>query len=274
MNVVRPTLRCACGETNLEEVLRYNTPPIGETKFDIGSTAYRRAYDRCRVCSHMFGRHQLDIVRLYESDYVDGTYGSAEGMRRKFEQILSLPPAKSDNSGRVARVLAYRRLQNPSVAYSRLLDVGAGLGVFPAAMKAAGWHVFAVEPDVRTVQHLNDVVGITAWAQNLFDLPVEKTERFDVVSLNKVLEHVEDPVALLARAAEFVATHGFLYIELPDVAAIREGADREEFYIEHHHVFSPESFAMLVTRAGLVLQRIERLREPSGKFTLVGFCAL
>src|SRR5208337_3730243 len=96
--------------------------------------------------------------------------------------------------------------------------------------------------------------------------------RFDVVSFNKVLEHVEAPVAMLRRAADLLHRHGFVYVEVPDGdAAAGEGPGREEFFIEHHHVFSPGSLALVAARAGFGPIAIERLREPSGKFTLRAF---
>jgi hypothetical protein len=96
--------------------------------------------------------------------------------------------------------------------------------------------------------------------------------RFDVVTFNKVLEHVTDPVSMLARSAQHLCEDGFVYIELPDgEAALAEGPQRQEFFIDHWHVFSAASLALLATRAGFRLQALERLHEPSGKYTLRAF---
>ena len=94
-----------------------------------------------------------------------------------------------------------------------------------------------------------------------------------MVTFNKVLEHVVAPVDMLAHGRAFAKREGFVYVELPDAAATAEGPGREEFFIDHHHVFSPASHAMLMERAGFTLLALERLREPSGKFTLRAFAA-
>ena len=47
---------------------------------------------------------------------------------------------------------------------------------------------------------------------------------------------------------------------------------REEFFIEHYHAFSLASIGLLIEKAGLTILSIERLREPSGKYTLRAFC--
>ena len=59
---------------------------------------------------------------------------------------------------------------------------------------------------------------------------------------------------MLARARDFVAHGGVVYVEVPDgEAAAEEGAAREEFFVEHLHVFSAASLALLADRAGFAL---------------------
>lgn len=268
---LQATLRCPCRGAFAERAFVYDSPPPGETRFDLGAQAYLRRYDRCRICEHWFGSHELDLSGLYARGYVEATYGGSEGMRARFEKIMALPPERSDNRQRVARVLRFAASRAGLQSPPRLLDVGAGLGVFPAAMKESGWQVTALEPDARTVAHLRDVVGVTAAAADLLELAPSTFGRFDAVSFNKVLEHVEDPIALLHAAAAFIDDHGFVYVELPDVAAAVDGPGREEFFVEHHHVFSPVSAVMLAERARLSLASLERLREPSGKYSLSAF---
>lgn len=273
---IRPTLHCPCDGRFLERALTYSEPPDGETRFDLAGADYVRHFDRCRTCGHFFGRHDLPLEGLYEDAYVDATYGDVSGMQQRLERVLALPPDRSDNHGRVARVLTFaedeaRRPRPPGAGARRVLDVGAGIGVFPAAMKRAGWDVTAIEPDRRTVELLRASIGIDAHDRDLRELDPAALPAFDAVTFNKVLEHVEDPVALLAHASRFLAEWGFCYVEVPDVAAASEGAGREEFFVEHHHVFSPASLAMLGERAGLRVALIDRLVEPSGKFTVFAF---
>ena len=272
--MIAPTLQCPCDGRHRRLAWEYTAPPRGETRFDLGATAYRRAYDRCDLCGHLFGRHDLDLTALYEKDYVDATYGGPDGMRRRFETIMSLPSTRSDNRARVARVLAFAAERGFSVKpRPRLLDIGAGLGVFPAAMQEAGWAVLALEPDARTVVHLREVAKVEALCEDLLRLDPATTGTFDAISLNKVLEHVEDPVRLLAATRPFLSSGGFVYVEVPDVAAVAEGAGREEFFIEHHHVFSPGSLVLTAEKTGFDILTLERVRESSTKFTLRAFLA-
>ena len=98
--------------------------------------------------------------------------------------------------------------------------------------------------------------------------------RFDLVTFNKVLEHVADPVAMLTAATTYLKPGGFVYLEVPDgEGAVRAGWGREEFFIDHPHIFSAASVALMARQAGFSISETERLREPSGKYTLRAFLA-
>jgi len=267
---VRTILRCpgGCAPSDTGAGFSYDSPPAGETRFDLGGAPYRRRYRVCAHCGHWYGEHDLDLSALYQHGYIDATYGGAKGLEERFRKIMALPPEKSDNRQRVARVCAYAATH--ATGKRRLLDVGAGLGVFPAAMKEQGWEVVGLEPDPRNVAHLH-AMGVSAFAERLEAFSPAKAGRFTAISFNKVLEHVEDPVPFLAAAQPLLVPGGFVYIEVPDVAAAADGPGREEFFIEHHHVFSPDSLTKMTVRAGFTPRRSERLREPSGKYTLASF---
>lgn len=267
--MVNPTLRCPCDRRIGASTFEYEAPPVGETVFDLKGQQYCRSYWRCGICSHEFAQHDLDLSSLYGGAYVEKTYG--DRMRATFERIVALPPERSDNTRRVQRVLDFAAAHFHSGYSPTLLDIGAGLGVFPHAMKQADWACTALDPDPRAVRHLAEVVGVHAIVGDFFTVNLAELGPFDVITLNKVIEHVEDPVAMLAKAAGLLTPDGFIYVEVPDVAAAKEGPGREEYFIEHHHVFSPPSLVLCGERAGLSLLELERLREPSGKYTLRSF---
>lgn len=270
--MTRPTLRCPCDLSHCQAVFHYDAPPPGEVRFDIGEQTYRRSYLRCALCSHWFSQNSLDLSHLYERTYVDTTYGN--NFRETFERILALPPERSDNAARVARVLAFARSYLASDKTPTLLDIGSGLGVFPYRMKEAGWMCTVLDPDARAVRHAERVVGVNALIGDFLTIDTGGIGLFDVISFNKVLEHVVDPVGMLEKAIAPLSREGFVYIELPDgEVASCHGSNREEFFIEHHHVFSIASLSLLIERAGFLMLQAQRLHEPSGKFTLCAFLA-
>ena len=268
-----PPLECACSAAHFERVHTYESAPAGEVRFPFSAGDYRRTIERCTVCSHYVTRHAMDTSGLYSAAYVDSTYGGDEGIARSFARIDGLPPERSDNTARVERVVRYAEVNRPASPVPSILDVGSGLCVFLHRMKRAGWDCTALDPDARACEHARRRVGIRAIHGDFMAL--ERIGRYDALSFNKVLEHVPEPVAMLRKAALHLNPGGFVYIELPDADAAREeGFGREEFFIEHLHVFTPASLALLVERSGLCLTVVERVREPSTKFTLRAFARL
>lgn len=274
MSELKPGEACAfCGGADWSQVFEYHAPPAGEVRYAFSAGAeYHRKVWSCNGCGHMLSVHRMDEGQLYSSDYVTATYGD-HGIRHAYERIINLDPARSDNVGRVRRIsefAAKRGLLAPEGERPTVLDVGSGLCVFLHGMKCAGWEGTALDPDARAAAHAQDCVGVNAVCGDF--RTAGDLGRFHLVTFNKVLEHVPDPISMLARSREFVAPGGHVYVELPDgeVAALH-GSEREEFYIDHHHIFSMASLALLAVRSGYQVVEMERLQEPSTKYTLRTF---
>jgi SAM-dependent methyltransferase len=263
-------VHCMCGVDRFESIHTYFEPPPGEVRFEQSERkSYRRELLRCRACRHVVSLHGMDERALYAGEYVDATYGDAEGLRRNFERIVSLPAERSDNHGRVERVDAFCRTRFGG-AEGRILDVGSGLCVFLHAMKERGWTCTALDPDHRAVRHAIENVGVNGIVGGFETAPTG--EPYDVITFNKVLEHVADPIAMLSRATQRISPRGIVYIELPDAdGAWSEGPAREEFFIDHLHVFTMSSTCLLAEKAGFRVLFAERIREPSSKFTIRAF---
>ncbi len=270
--MLRPSIECPCEGSYLTRAFTYDQAPPGETIFNLGGQGYQRSYGLCSVCSHWFGAHDLNLRGMYRGDYAAATYGDQMGAT--FDRIINLPLDASDNTGRRDRILEFASRRLGTVGEITLLDVGSGLGVFPYVMRLAGWSCTALDPDPLACEHIATKAGVATIEADFLDVDPLTLGSFDVVTLNKVIEHVEEPCEMLRKAALVMSPRGFVYVEVPDgeMAAI-EGPGRQEFSIEHHHVFSAASLALTLERSGLTPLRIDRLRDPSGKYTLVSFAA-
>ena len=211
MQVAQNIACYCCGGKELSNVFTYREPPEGETLFSFSDENYYREVLRCTGCGHFMSIHEMNDSKLYEQDYVNSTYGG-DRFLRTFEKIISLEPAKSDNVGRCNRIVEFAdqhftksQLENHPPT---ILDVGSGLCVFLHRMKTLGWQGTALDPDPQAVVHAQEVLGVDAVCGDFFDL--DGLGQFDVVTLNKVLEHVHDPVRMLAKSQAYLADGGFV----------------------------------------------------------------
>ena len=94
--------------------------------------------------------------------------------------------------------------------------------------------------------------------------PLEKIERYFKRGRKIKLK--------IKKCHELLKPGGFVYVELPDgECAAKKGMPREEFFIEHLHVFSLQSTILLAERAGFMMYKIFRTHEPSDKYSLRAF---
>lgn len=195
------------------------------------------------------------------------TYGAS--LSSKFDKILALPVSESDNESRVAWLLktVYELTGSKSWTERRVLDVGSGLGIFPYRLQQeTDVEVMALDPDPTAVLHLESIglraIPGTLEAHNL-------TERFDIVTVVKVLEHVEQLDVFLSRVRGLLCSQGLVYVEVPDADAASKDAELpEEFFIEHLWGFTKRSCKMLLHSQGFDVRIVEAVLEPSGKRTL------
>lgn len=98
---------------------------------------------------------------------------------------------------------------------ARILDVGAGPGVYSAALKQMGYDVMAVEPVEKHLhQFKQNHPDIKIYQGSALDLSQFKTAEFDAVLLLGPLYHVfteKDKLKILAEARRIVKTEGFLF---------------------------------------------------------------
>ena len=256
-----------CGGDKLKRVFEYDEPMEGETIFKIDEmNPYVREVKCCEQCGHFISVQEVDMNDFYEGEYVRGTYGNE--LKDNYDRIVALPTKQSDNAGRVKRINDYFAREGKKKGV--VLDIGAGLGVFLHRMVTVGWRGVALDPDEQASKHIRGVISVETICIDF--MKAEKIGKFDLVTFNKVLEHVKNPVSMLSKARENVKPGGFIYVEVPDgELAVKEGKKREEFWLGHWHIFSADSLSLLFEQAGLAVVSTGRLREPSGKFTVWAF---
>lgn len=135
------------------------------------------------------------------------------------------------------RVRDILRHQSPP---GRALDIGCGKGEVALALNRSGFVATGSDMKCRIMTHLqahhSEVEWLNATAEELAALP----QRFDVLTLYHVLEHVSDPRAVLASVKELANSGALIVIEVPNVAGLnaRLRGQRWEYYkVDHVNYF-------------------------------------
>ena len=262
IKVKKIKLSCFCEYKYIHKnKITYRSKPKNETDFKIKKKNYLRGYDKCLKCNHFFANHNYDLEKLYNKNYSSLTYGSQKKIKKTFEKIINLPVTKSDNKNRVKRVL---KIINNSYD---CLDVGSGLGVFPYELHKNKFKITALEKDKNLRNHLKRL--------NLkvkdFNLLLKNKRKFDFVSFNKIIEHIQKPETFVKKILRLIKIKGLLYIEVPSTNALNDklGVLREEFFIEHFHIFSKKSLIFFLKKLKLKIIYVKNIVEKSNKYTLI-----
>lgn len=260
-----------CGSTKWRLLAELRVKPRWETDFGIPADSYYREILRCEICGVCISQHDMLPTDVYSQQYNKATYHN--DLEKQFLRIMNLPEEKSDNKQRVARVLAFVNDHMGKQDRLKVLDVGSGLCVFLAEMKKHEFYCECLDPDPRATEHALANANVDKAVTCSFD-GYQTDIVFDLITFNKVLEHVTNPVHMLNHARAFLGRKGVVYVELPDSeGALVNGSinEREEFYVEHHVIFDIRSTERLAASAGYSVLSIKQMHEPSDKYTVSAF---
>ena len=143
------------------------------------------------------------------------------------------------------------------LAPGRLLDVGCGLGWLLSAI-GDDWQKYGIEVSefaaARAREHGEIFIG------PLLDCPFPE-DSFDLVIMYHVIEHLEDPVANIAKVAKWLKAGGRLLLATPDFdsgCARRFGARYRLLHdATHISLFSNDSMHRFLRDHGFRIKRVD-----------------
>jgi len=97
------------------------------------------------------------------------------------------------------------------------LDVGCGNGVFLNWIREKNIEVTGIEPSIKAWEYARSL------NLNVFNLTFEKymkmfreKNKFHIIILNCVLEHIQDPLVFLKKCKELLRDNGVIYVSVPN----------------------------------------------------------
>lgn len=201
---------------------------------------------QCDACTGRFTQNIPDaqsIEKYYKSDQYISHSNTKEGFINKLYHLVRNITLRQKR--KLVEKLA-------PVRKGKLLDVGAGTGLFAAEMKNNGWEVTALEPD-ETARKKALNLGIEL--KDLSELFSLHAGYFDVITLWHVLEHVHDLHGYVDHFSKVLKPSGKLIIAVPNYTS-GEANRYNEYWAaydvpRHLYHFSPASMQTLMQKHGL-----------------------
>lgn len=142
----------------------------------------------------------------------------------------------------------------------RVLDVGCALGHFGKVALDRGWDVFITDVSEFAVQKSSVSYNLKGFVSSPDKLPV-KDGSFDCITLFDVVEHVSQPVELLANMHKALQENGILHLTTPDLGSLSAKVLGKHWYHfkpdEHLLYFTPKTLTIALEKAGFEVMQIK-----------------
>ena len=157
------------------------------------------------------------------------------------------------DAGKMKSILA--RLGRPPTAY---VDIGCGDGRFLRAMERQGLdraNLYGLELDEKVVAPLA-AEGFKAFCRRVEDCTDIAPGSIDLATMFHVIEHVDDPAAVVRRVADWLRPGGVLAVETPNVDSLDARTFKPGYWGGYHiprhwNLFRPATLKRLFEANGL-----------------------
>jgi len=216
-----PCPLCQARDFKILFLRKDHTHKVSDEKFTIVS---------CKRCGLVFVNPRPTTEEIH--DYYPKEFYSVH---------LSAEELLQETKSRTAAKLAL--FQN--LPAGRLLDIGCQKGEFLFEAQQKGWDVYGLE--------------FSSKPPNLFNLPIfyDQIDKapfaegyFDLITMWAVLEHVHDPLTMLAHIRRLLKPGGRALILVPNYNSIPARLMRHDDVPRHLIMFTPRTFQRLSEKAG------------------------
>lgn len=217
----------------------------------VKSKGYPLVYYQCRRCGLIFQSPEESCAA--DPDFYAHTY-------RELYQASEEPTVKDlrvqeQRAHQLVDLLCSATKLEPN----RVLDIGASAGMLLEAFKRTfDCDVVGVEPG-EAYRKYAESQGLKMFP-SLDDLIAAHPERFELVSLIHVMEHLPDPLETLQMIREQVlAQDGLLVVEVPNYYA------HDSYELAHITCLTPRTLREMIRQAGFTTVSLTRSGKPRSK---------
>ena len=210
--------------------------------------------DAYEVCSR--DRHGQPLRNIISADsgliYVDPVpFENTEEFykteyRKSYKGVHQPKPKHVYRAGNVA-LQRFSRLSKLLSQGARCLDAGSSSGEFVYLLHKRGFDAHGVEANLPYAEYSQKELGISVCISPFSEYQTD--ERFDLITMFHVLEHLENPVRDLSSLAGFLKPDGKLVIEVPNIL-YPDMSFSHKWHPGHLFSFTDQTLSMLLEKSG------------------------
>jgi len=215
----------------------------------------------CILCENnnteVFIKHDnFEIIRCNECGlYYQNTPKQFETLSNIYNNMYEERPQKVQNKfyWKKRMKTLYRDIKKYQKDEGSLLDIGCSYGFLMDNFIKKGWRATGIDVSRNAVNYAKSK-GLNCFNSALLDSRFEN--KFDVIIMDNVLEHLEDPVEALSLVKNWLANKGIIYIRVPNIESKAFLFKRKSFIgdlkpFEHLFYFSKHTLKLLLNKVGL-----------------------
>ena len=194
----------------------------------------------CRNCGMVFVSPRMteESLLLYYG-------GCDEKGYQSHRELSAVEVRKKIPAARWRRDILRQEYCRPGMTH---LDIGADVGALVSLNRESGVLSEGLEPNPGGVNAARTFLGVDLVPERLQDFKGEKS--YDLITINRVLEHTVEPVPFLCDAVARLEYGGHIYVEVPDLA--RPWRHSWIFFHPHHTLgFVETTLEALFQKCGL-----------------------
>jgi 2-polyprenyl-3-methyl-5-hydroxy-6-metoxy-1,4-benzoquinol methylase len=158
-----------------------------------------------------------------------------------------------------------KRLASQQYPGKRLLEIGIGSGSFLQAARTQGFEVTGCDLSKAICERVTHTYGIPLHCKPIS--AIEGNGCFDVIVMNHVLEHVNEPISFLHDVLRLLSPNGIAHIAVPNVACWEAKLSGWTSYEPYHLTyFTPNTLQKTIIASGLTVEHANTHESFSGWF--------
>lgn len=217
--------------------------------YELETCSNRWRFVHCEDCSHVWLNPRPAVETLptiYPPNYYAYNYDA---------QVSAIAVKAKQWIDRMKMAGIRKAMSGPAASF---VDIGCGNGRLLQAMHQLGvskQQCYGLELDRGVVGSLQDQ-GFSAYCERVEDCTQIPDGSIDLATMFHVIEHVDDPAAVVGRVAKWLSEDGVFAMETPNVQSLDARLGRRTFWGGYHiprhwNLFTPQSITQLLEDNGM-----------------------